>query len=186
MLTPLARLIFKLTGWRTLGEKPALKRYILIGAPHTSNWDLFYGFCAWRIYGVRPRYLIKREVDRFPLNIFLRATGALPIDRSQQNSLTDSLAETLKASDNLIVVIAPEGTRKTVERWKTGFYFAALKSGVPIIFGAMDYSTKTTHLSAPFHPTGDINADFEKIREFYRSVTARYPEKFSLESIRSG
>ena len=80
------RMIFKLTGWKTKGHPPALKKFVIIGAPHTSNWDFVYGLCAWKLYGVEPRYLIKKELYFFPLNLLFKATGGLPVNRSKSEN----------------------------------------------------------------------------------------------------
>lgn len=178
------KLIFKLTGWKTLGTAPAIKKYVLVAAPHTSNWDFVYGLCAWKLYGIEPRYLIKKEFYWFPLNILFNATGGLPVDRSKSNSLTDAIVEMFRQKERFIALVPPEGTRKKVERWKTGFYYLALKAQVPIVMGIMDYKDKTTRLSEPFMPTGDIDADFAKIREFFKDAHPRNPEGFSVDSIR--
>jgi 1-acyl-sn-glycerol-3-phosphate acyltransferase len=180
----LPRLIFRLTGWKALGKAPALKKYIIIGAPHTSNWDFVYGICAWKLYGVQPRYLIKKEFYYFPLNFLFKATGGLPVDRTQSNSLTDSIVAMFSEREELIAIIPPEGTRKPVDRWRTGFYYVAIRAGVPIVMGAMDYRRKVTYLSEPFYPTGDIEKDFIVFREFYRGVQPCNPEGFNVENIK--
>ena len=180
----LPRLIFWITGWKALGKAPELKKYVIIGAPHTSNWDFVYGMAAWKLYGVRPRYLIKKDLYVFPLNLLFHATGGLPVDRSKSNSLTDSIVGMFNEREELIAIIPPEGTRKNVERWRTGFYYVSLKAGVPIVMGAMDYKRKVTYLSEPFYPTGDIEKDFIIFREFYRNVSPCNPEGFNPDNIK--
>jgi 1-acyl-sn-glycerol-3-phosphate acyltransferase len=178
------RLIFKLGGWKTLGEAPPLKKYIVVGAPHTSNWDFVYGLCAWQLYGMQPRYLIKKEFYVFPLNFLFKATGGVPVDRSKHNSLTDSIVDMFEQRDQFVLIVTPEGTRKKVERWRTGFYYLSLKTGLPIVLGSMDYKLKRTNLSAPFYPTGDIEKDFVFIREFFRNVTPCNPEGFDINNVK--
>jgi 1-acyl-sn-glycerol-3-phosphate acyltransferase len=180
----LPRLIFWISGWKALGQVPDLKKYVIVGAPHTSNWDFVYGMCAWKLYGIRPRYLIKKDLYVFPLSILFKATGGLPVDRSKSNSLTDSIVAMFNSREELIAIIPPEGTRKHVERWKTGFYYVSLRANVPIILGAMDYKRKVTYLSDPFYPTGDIEKDFIRFREFFRNVSPRNPEGFNPENIK--
>jgi 1-acyl-sn-glycerol-3-phosphate acyltransferase len=178
------RLIFKVAGWKTTGTAPALKKFIIIGAPHTSNWDFVYGLCAWKLYGVAPRYLIKKEFFVFPLNFLFHATGGLAVDRSKNNSLTDAIVDMFNERESLVTIIPPEGTRKPVKRWKTGFYYIALKAKVPIVMGSMNYKKKETFLSDPFWPTGDIEKDFLVFKEFFRNVTPRNPEGFDIESVK--
>jgi 1-acyl-sn-glycerol-3-phosphate acyltransferase len=180
----LPRLIFWISGWKALGQAPDLKKYIIVGAPHTSNWDFVFGMCAWKLYGVSPRYLIKKDLYVFPLSLLFKATGGLPVDRSKSNSLTDSIVAMFKERNELIAIIPPEGTRKRVERWKTGFYYVSLRANVPIVLGAMDYKRKVTYLSNPFYPTGDIEKDFVVFREFYRNVSPCNPEGFNPDNIK--
>lgn len=180
----LPKLIFKLTGWKVLGKAPALKKYVLVAAPHTSNWDFVYGLCAWKLYGMKPRYLIKKEFFYFPLNLLFHATGGLPVDRSKSNSLTDSIVDMFHHHDELIALVPPEGTRRKTERWKTGFYYVSLKAQVPIVMGMLDYGTKSAKLSEPFIPTGDIEKDFELFRAFFKDAQGKNPEGFSVDAIK--
>ena len=184
MANLIPRLIFKLTGWKAKGSPPAEKKFVIIGAPHTSNWDFVYGLCAWKLYGVNPRYLIKKELYVFPLNLFFKATGGLAVNRNKNTNLTDSIVKMFNEREELVTIIPPEGTRGLVKRWKTGFYYVALNAKVPIVRGSMDYKKKETNLSEPFWPTGDIEKDFLVFREFYRNVSPKNPEGFSPESIR--
>lgn len=182
----LPKLIFKLGGWKLKGSAPTLKKFVIIGAPHTSNWDFVYGLCAWKLYGIDPRYLIKKELYFFPLNLFFSATGGLPVDRSRHNNLTDAIIDMIKQKDELAVLITPEGTRKLMPRWKTSFYYIALGAGIPIVMGSMDYKKRETNLSEPFWPTGDIEKDFLVFKEFYRNITPKNPEGFNPENIKPG
>jgi 1-acyl-sn-glycerol-3-phosphate acyltransferase len=184
MSAPLSHLVFKLTGWKSIGKAPDLKKYIVTAAPHTSNWDFVFGLAAWNIYGMKPKYLIKKEFFYFPLNILFWLTGGVAVDRSKNNSLTDAIVDMFNAREEFIVIFPPEGTRKKVERWKTGFYYVALKANLPIVLGALDFKTKSSYLSEPFYPTGDIEKDFIVIREFYKNTQGRNPEWFNVDGIR--
>jgi len=178
------RLIFKLAGWKITGKTPTVKKCVLVAAPHTSNWDFVYGLCAWKLYGLKPRYLIKKEFFFFPLNILFKATGGLAVDRSKSNSLTEAIVEMFNNSNELIALFPPEGTRKAVDRWKTGFYYVALKAKVPLVMGYMDYKYKKTFLSEPFMPSGDIEKDFEIFRAFFKDVHPKHPEGFNPNGIK--
>ncbi len=178
------RLIFKISGWKTKGTAPPLKKFVIIGAPHTSNWDFVFGLCAWKLYGVNPRYLIKKELYFFPLNLFFKATGGLAVDRKKSSNLTEAIVKMFNERESLVTIIPPEGTRKLVKRWRTGFYYVALHAKVPIVMGSMDYKKKETNLSEPFWPTGDIEKDFLVFREFFKDVTPKNPSGFAVESIR--
>ncbi len=178
------RLIFRVTGWKVVGHLPELKKYVVIGAPHTSNWDFVFGMCAWKLYNLKPRYLIKKEAYRFPFSLFLKATGAIPVDRKGSHNLGDSLVQMFRERDEFVTIICPEGTRKFVSSWKTGFYYVAMRANVPIVMGALDFGRKVTLLSEPFYPTGDIQKDFGTIRAFYNNVIPKNRENFEIENIR--
>jgi len=178
------RLIFKISGWKIKGKAPDLKKFVIIGERHPSHWDFVYGLCAWKLYGVNPRYLIKKELYVFPLSLLFKATGGLPVDRSKSSGLTEAIVKMFNEREALVTIIPPEGTRKLVKRWKTGFYYVALHAKVPIVMGSMDYKKKETNLSEPFWPTGDIEKDFLVFKEFFRNVTPKNPEWFSPENVK--
>jgi 1-acyl-sn-glycerol-3-phosphate acyltransferase len=185
MILFLFKLLFKLKGWKIKGGIPAeVKKCVLVAAPHTSNWDFVYGLAGIALYGYKVRYLIKNQAYRFPLKRFIDKTGGIPVDRSKHNNLVDALVEEFNKRDELILMIPPEGTRKMVEKWKTGFYYTALKARVPILLGYLDYKTRIASIETLLWPEGSIEEDFKKIKNFYRGITPKHPEYFSVESIR--
>ncbi len=176
---------FKLKGWKVGETIPdEIRKAVVIAAPHTSNWDFVYALATFRILGIRVNYLIKREGYRFPLKSLLDNTGAIPVDRSRKHNLVDNLAERLDKAENLYLMVPAEGTRKKVTRWKSGFYHAALKAGVPLMLGYLDYKNKVAGFGKPVHLTGDKEKDMAFIREFYRPIEGKHPENFDPESIR--
>lgn len=181
----IARLYFFLKGWKIEGGlPPGVKKCVLIAAPHTSSWDFIYGSFAWTLFGLKVKYLIKKEWFRFPFGWFFKALGGLPVDRSRHSNFVDAMVEMVNSREEIIVLITPEGTRKKVEKWKTGFYYLALKARVPIALGKVNYKTRRAMIGPVIMPTGDMEKDFAIIREFYRDAVARVPEFFDPEAIR--
>ncbi len=172
-------LILKGLGWHTAGGVDTrLQKAVLVAAPHTSNWDFPIAMSALRLMGVRVRFLAKKELFSGPLGWLMRTLGGVPVDRSRSNSLVEAMAQTLaEAEGQLIVLIPPEGTRSAVQEWKSGFYHVARLAQVPILLGYLDYGKKEAGIHPePFYPTGDYDADLERIKAFYRGITPKYPE----------
>jgi 1-acyl-sn-glycerol-3-phosphate acyltransferase len=174
-------LIFKLLGWRIKGVLPAeIKKCVIVAAPHTSNWDFILGRLAYFIMGVPVRFLIKKEAFKPPYGGLLKKMGGISVDRSRSNNLVEDVAALFDKHDVLYVVITPEGTRKLVHQWRKGFYYIAMKAKVPVALGFVDYKKKEGGFGPVFYPSGDFDADFDVIREFYKHKTARNPELFNL------
>lgn len=181
----IAQIFFNLKGWKIRGGIPVgIKKCVLIAAPHTSNWDFLYGSFAWKLFGLDVKYLAKSSLFRFPFGIFFRALGGIPVDRSKHNNLVDAMVELVNSKDEIVVLMTPEGTRKKVDKWKTGFYHLALKANIPIVLGKINYRLKEAFIGKSFTPSGDIEKDFEIIREFYKDVVGKNPENFSFDAIK--
>ncbi|MCF8339902.1 MAG: 1-acyl-sn-glycerol-3-phosphate acyltransferase [Chitinophagaceae bacterium] len=178
-------LIFRLKGWKINGVIPAdLKKCVLIAAPHTSNWDFIYTLAAFNIAKVNMNYLAKKELFKFPLNILLKATGAIPVIRSKHQNLVENIIQKFKDSEELILMIPAEGTRKLVEKWKSGFYYAAIGANVPIVLGYLDYSKKVAGFGKVIYPTGDKAIDMATIKAFYKDKIGKNPQWFSPDAIK--
>ncbi|WP_345162386.1 lysophospholipid acyltransferase family protein [Nibribacter koreensis] len=174
----LAQSIFKLSGWTLKGGMPpGVKKAIMVAAPHTSNWDFIYARAAFYLMGVPVKITIKKEAFFFPMGPILKALGAIPVDRKKNNNLVAAMVDLFKQRDELVMLVTPEGTRKYQPRWKKGFYYTALGAGVPIVMGYLDYAKKEAGIGPMIQPTGDFDADMEKILNFYRTVTAKYPSQ---------
>ena len=185
MITRFFILLFKLNGWKVVGiVPPEIKKAVVIAAPHTSNWDFVYALAIFRLLKLNVRYLIKKEHFRFPLSILLKNTGGIPVERSKKQSLTDQIIQKFNAADNLLVAVPAEGTRKRVEKWKSGFYYAALGANVPILPGYLDFKKKEGGFGEPIYLTGNKTNDLAKIRAFYVGKTAKYPKLFNIDAIR--
>jgi len=185
MAKAISKFLMWLTGWKVEGSVPDdLKKAVIIAAPHTTYWDFYYARLAFWIIGLNLRIAVKKEVVNAPLyGWILRGMGAIAIDRSPKNgnlkkrpSMVDAMVDIIESHDQMIMMVAPEGTRKYVSRWKTGFYRVAEEAGVPIILGFLDYSTKTAGIGPVYYPSGDYNKDLIEILDFYRPKKGKYPE----------
>ncbi len=185
LLRWICRLLFRLHGWRLVGELPKdLNQCVIIGAPHTSNWDFIYALAAFHQLSVPMHFTIKKEWLTFPLNHIFAPIGAIAIDRSvkargaKRQSALDGMVALFDEYPRLGVLVTPEGTRSPVKNWKMGFYHLAVRAKVPIVLGYLDYGKKEASVEHLFYPTGDIKVDMPKIRAFYSKVTPCYPDKF--------
>ncbi len=164
-------------GWRTHVIPPRTSRYVLIGAPHTSNWDFFIMLLLMVAERIPIRWMGKDSLFRGPVGVFMRAMGGIPVNRHVHTKLVDQVAAIFDQSEYLVIGISPEGTRSKTSRWRTGFYYIALKANVPIVMGYLDYANKICGLGTNFMPSGDIQADFEIIRDFYTGMVGKNPKK---------
>lgn len=175
----------RIKGWKTAEAiPPSVKKCVVIAAPHTSNWDFVYSLGAAHIMGVRLRYLAKKELFSFPLGWVMRATGGIPVIRSRNTKLVDTIIQLFRTNDVLTLMIPAEGTRKRVEKWKSGFYHVALGAGVPVYLAYLDYEKKIAGFGKEVVMSGDRERDAAVIRDFYKDKVARYPELFNLDAIR--
>lgn len=170
----LYKFFFEKVGWKISGSMPAEKKYIIIVAPHTSNWDFMIGLCVRSILHFDAKYLAKKELFRFPFGGLFRYLGGIAVNRSKHANMVDAVTDLFNSHERLIVAIAPEGTRKYVPQWKTGFYFMALKANIPVLLASFDYPRKTVFISTPFYPTGNLKEDMRVIFEFYRDKKGKF------------
>jgi 1-acyl-sn-glycerol-3-phosphate acyltransferase len=180
ILTPLLRagafLWLKISGWRLQGELPPVHRFVLIAAPHTSNWDLPVMLCAALLFRMKLYWMGKNAIFRPPFAGIVRWLGGIPIDRSTSNNLVAQSAALFGVQESLVLAVPPEGTRQKVRHWKTGFYYIALGAQVPIVMGFLDYKHKLAGFGPTVVPTGNIEADMQAIRAFYAGITGKYPD----------
>ncbi len=177
----IAHAILKIFGWKIHCVVPQEKKFVVIQAPHTSNWDFIWGKLWNFTIDFRPQVLIKKELFFWPLGGILRAFGGVPVDRENRKvRKTDLLVEEFSQRDEFILAITPEGTRSISPNWKTGFYHIAVRAQVPILLGIIDYEKKELGTTYVFYPTGDFQKDFRKIREYYKDKGAKHPEKFTV------
>lgn len=168
-----------LAGWRIVNDMPAdLERYIIVVAPHTSNYDFFLGISARSLVPLGDvKYLAKESLFKPPFGWFFRYMGGYPVVRSKSMNQVDTVVEMFKRGDIKKISITPEGTRKYQPKWKTGFHHISRKAEVPIILCAFDYSKKQIVLSKPFPLTDDLEGDIERMKAWYRPFKGRNPEQ---------
>lgn len=175
-----SKIFLRIKGWKLEGEKPELKKYIIVMAPHTSQSDFFMGKMFGSIKRIKPKFLIKKEAFWFPLGLILRKMGGIPVDRKNNKHLAEDLVKNFTNSEEFILIIAPEGTRKRVKRWKRGFHHIASAANVPLVLSFVDYKTKTIGLGPTIYPTDDYKADLEIIKNFYRDMEGLKPDQFTV------
>lgn len=176
----LSKLILKLAGWKTEGKLPALKKFVVVVAPHTSNWDYVIGRLFYFSMGIKAKIMIKKELFFFPLGLILKSIGGIPVERLRKTDIVQRMAQKIINSEEYILTITPEGTRSKVTEWKKGFHKIARSAGVPILPGYFDYKRKVVGIGEPFFPSDDEDADMKKIKMFFKDVTPRHPHKYSL------
>lgn len=174
----IASAIIHLSGWRTEGEFPVIDKCVVIVGPHTSFWDFIWGRLFYLKMGYKASMLIKSKYFFWPLGAILRASGGIPVYYSTSGQFIKSVVEHFRKQEKMYLTITPEGTRKPVKRWKTGFYHIAQASQVPILMAWVDYGNKVMGIKGLFHPTGDIERDLHTIQRFYKAKWAKHPEKF--------
>jgi 1-acyl-sn-glycerol-3-phosphate acyltransferase len=163
-------------GWRVEGGPPATRKFVFIAAPHTSNWDLPFMLATAYILGLRVSWLGKHTLFEGPWGWFMKALGGIPVDRRSKHNMVQQVAERFANSDELMLAVPPEGTRKKVEYWKSGFYHIARAAQVPVVMGFLDFGRKVAGLGPPLNTTGDVRADMDQIRAFYRDIRGKIPE----------
>jgi len=178
MFRHLARLIFRLIDWRVEDHRPAdLGSCIYVVAPHTSNWDFVIGVFARSIAHLgHVKYLAKSSLFKPPFGWLFRALGGYPVDRSKKNDLVPQVVGYFRNIPGFSIAITPEGTRKRVDRWRTGFYHIAHQAGVPVVLTAFDYPTRRVIFREPFTTTGDKDRDIAFMLDWFRRFKGRHPE----------
>ena len=166
-----------LFGWKVVGNiEDDVKKCIVSAVPHTSWWDFFLGIFSRAIIEKEINYVGKKELFSFPFGYFFRWTGGTPLNRQQKENKVDTIARIFENKEIFRLAIAPEGTRKKVTEWKTGFYYIAMKANVPIIPVAFDYGKKEVVYHKPFYPTGNIEEDLKILHSYFKDVKGKIVE----------
>ena len=183
-LNPLERFIrwllvgwFHGSGWTISGSLPPDRKFVIMGASHTSNWDFLVFLGAVHALGRQVHFIGKHSLFRWPLSGFMRALGGVPVDRRARQDLVSQIAAQFDAHDDFILVIAPEGTRSATSQWRTGFYQIAMRAGVPIVCAGPDYPNRRGVFGPVIRPTGDYQADMKPAFAFFRTLTPRHPDR---------
>ncbi len=171
---------FKLLGWNVVGNtnisKDSIKKAVIIAAPHTSWHDFYMGVLLRSVLNVKTNFVGKKELFVFPIGWLFRILGGAPIDRHTKENKVQAIAKLFQDRDEFRMAMSPEGTRKKVNKWRTGFYYIAKEAKVPIIMFTFDFENKQNKISEPFYPTDDIEKDFEFMHAFFKGVKGKIPE----------
>jgi 1-acyl-sn-glycerol-3-phosphate acyltransferase len=168
---------FRLRGWKVEGTAPYPRKFVVIAAPHTSNWDFVYFLGGASGLNLDLSFMGKDSLFRWPIGGTMRELGGIPVDRSRSNNVVDAMAEEFSRRDEFMLTIAPEGTRGKARQWKTGFYHIAMRAQVPMVCGMMDYRRKVVALGPAFMPTGDYEQDMRKLASIYSACSPKYPQR---------
>ncbi len=169
--------------WKKEGAAPPIPRYVMIAAPHTSNWDLVITLVLAFAFRIKVFWIGKHTIFKPPFGWICRWLGGIPVNRTRSGDTVAQTVEVFRESKKLILVVPPEGTRKKVRYWKTGFYYIAHGAGVPIVLGYVDYKRKVGGIGPAIMPSGDIGADMDIIKDFYKGIMGKHSDQWSHEGI---
>lgn len=162
--------LYRVKGFRMIGRPAAIPKFVMVGAPHTSNWDFIFFAGAVREMGIEPSFIGKHSLFKWPMERFMLDMGGIPINRSAPKGYVRSVIERIEAAEKMALVVAPEGSRSSDGRWRSGFYHIANGAGIPIVPAWFDREAGRGSVGAPIWPTGDFHADMAKIAAFYSSA----------------
>ena len=180
----LAQAILRLLSWQVVVNLPPGSKYVLVGAHHTSGWDLLFALLFKYATGIDYKFVAKDDLFRWPIGGLLRRFGGVPVNRRSRTGFVQQMIDIFDQSDSFVLAISPEGTRSKSKYWKTGFYYIALGAQVPIGMLFLDYGARVIGIGPNFIPSGDIEADFVQIREFYNGVQGLRPKAQGAIAIR--
>lgn len=171
-------------GWKVEGERPAPKHYVLIAAPHTSNWDFPLLILFAAAFDMKISWLAKHSLFKPPMGFIMRALGGVPVVRNKNSNVVDAMADSFVGQEELAVVVPAEGTRSRTEHWKSGFYHIAMKADVPIIPSYLDFGQKRGGFGPPLILTGDMTQDMDVLRTFYAPMSGKFADQFGPVRLR--
>jgi len=174
-------ILTKILGWKIEGEFPDIKKSIIIFAPHTSYYDALYGKLLLNELGIEHKFLSKKELFFFPMNIFMRMYGSVPVRGIAGQNAIYQVVKILNGSQSLHIVLSPEGALAKTTRWDKGFYYMAHKAKVPVVVSYLDYHKKELGIRGVIRNLDNMNIVMDQINMMYSGVTAKYPESFSLD-----
>ena len=178
-----ARVYLRIFGWQMEGRPPDFSKYVVVAAPHTTNWELPTGLMMAFAFRMKVYWMGKDSLFRRPFGAFFRWLGGIPVNRSKSTGLVAQTVQTFNEHERLIILMAPEGTRSKTGHWKSGFYHIANGAGVPLVLGFLDYRRKVGGIGPAVIPSGDIESDMKEIRAFYAGVTGKHPQNSDQATI---
>lgn len=171
-----ANWLLRAAGWRIEGAPPNLRKYIVVAAPHTSNWDFMIMACVVLALRVPIHWLGKHTVFRKPFDAIFLRLGGIAVDRRKADNTVEQLVQVFAERERFVLIISPEGSRRQVGRWKSGFYHIAKGAGVPYVLASLDYSQRIVSIGRVLYPTDDVAADAQRITAFFTSVAGKFPQ----------
>lgn len=164
-------------GWKVSGDLPNISKYLIVVAPHTSNWDFLVGLLYRTITdGFNPKYIGKKELFVWPIGYLFRALGGFPVERSKNMNFVDSMVSVFNSNDEFITTITPEGTRKYNDKWRTGFYYIAKKANVPIVKIGFDYPKKIIEINSPEYISKGVEETIAEYKNYFKQFEGKYPK----------
>lgn len=172
-----ARALLRLSGWRIEGEVPDLPKFLMVGAPHTSNWDYVLTLLVLGDLQADLHYVIKNSVVEGPFGSLIQKWGGISVDRANTQGFVQKMVEEFESRDTFILAIMPTGTRSAKKEWRSGFYYIALQAGVPVMLVTFDYGNKVMRLGPTIELSGDYEADLALIQSKYEGVRGKHPQR---------
>ena len=183
MVAYFSGLLLKLFGWKKSGVFPEGEKFVVLAAPHTSLWDFVWGRLYYANIHKSVKFMIKEKYFFFPLGILLRYLGAIPVIMNKKTGMVNQMIDKFNTEDEFYLTITPEATRKSVRRWKKGFYHIALEAKVPVAMGFLDFKKRELGFLGTYHLTGDYKKDMAYFHSKYANIIAKHPEKYNPEAI---
>lgn len=180
----IGKTFLRAAGWKMSGERPPLDRYVMIAAPHTSNWDMPFMLAMAFVYDIPVRWMGKHTLFSPPFGPFFERLGGIPIVRNRPGGVVGQMVEHFENNPSLALMVPAEGTRSHVDYWKSGFYHIARAADVPVVLSYLDFGKKVGGIGTAIELTGDIAADMDKIRAFYAGMQGLYPENVGVIRLR--
>lgn len=180
----IGRAFLRAAGWKVEGARPPVDRYVIIAAPHTSNWDMPFMLAFAFIYDIPVRWMGKHTLFKPPYGGFFRRLGGMPIIRDRPGGIVEQMIEQFENDQSLVLMVPAEGTRSHVDYWKSGFYHIARGANVPVVLSYLDFGRKVGGIGPAVEITGDIGADMDRIRAFYAGKTGLRPENVGVIRLR--
>ena len=171
--------LYRTLGWKTVGAFPKeLKKYLIIAAPHTHWLDFPLGIAVKWAEGAPVNYIGKASLFKPPFGFVFRGLGGTPVDRAKSNNRVDAIVDIFNSKNNFVLALSPEGTRKKVDKWKTGFYYIAKGANIPIVMATLDFKKKEVKISEPYYLTDNMEEDFNFFHKYYEGAQGKIPENF--------
>jgi 1-acyl-sn-glycerol-3-phosphate acyltransferase len=177
----IGKMIFRAMGWHIEGEVPNLPKFVAIGAPHTTNWDFVVGMAALLTLGIHVHWLGKDSIFKWPVKYLWHWLGGEPVDRVNPHGVVEQTIDMFNGHERFVLALSPEGTRKTIPKWRMGFYHIAKGAKVPLLLVAFDFEHNSLNLGPLFFPTGNLAADMKTILAHYANVKGKYPKQLPIE-----